>query len=157
MLDTMDADRGIPSGQSKRGSSNSEVLDLQGLCDRCMGNLDLVQRVLDKFEQRLPEELAELERVLELGDAAKIALVAHRIKGSSSNVSAVGLHQAAAEIEDLSRAGQTADIDVRLRNLRAQWQRYVDCRPMLRPPTDDTPGQSPARTFPAAIVPEATS
>ncbi|MGO9111475.1 MAG: Hpt domain-containing protein [Thermoguttaceae bacterium] len=157
MLDTMDTARGIPSGQPMRAPSSAEVLDLQGLCDRCMGNLELVQRVLDKFEQRLPEELAELERVLELGDAAKIALVAHRIKGSSSNISAVGLHQAAAEIEDLSRAGQMADIHVRLRNLREQWQRYVDYRPTLRPSANDTADRGPASTFPAGMGSEAIS
>ena len=109
-FNTSDADRGIPAGQPLHGPSPAEVLDLQGLSDRCLGNLELAQRVLDKFEQRLPAELAELERVAELGDAAKIALVAHRIKGNSSNISAAGLQQAAAEIEDLSCAGRVADI-----------------------------------------------
>src|SRR5580692_4200267 len=97
----MDAGRASADSITMHGPSNADVLDLQGLCDRCMGNLDLVERVLDKFEQRLPQELAELERELELGDSAKVALVAHRIKGNSSNVSAAGLQQAAAEVEDL--------------------------------------------------------
>ena len=95
------------------------------------------ERVLDKFEQRLPAELAELENALEVGDAAKITLVAHRIKGNSSNVSAAGLQQAAAEIEDMSRAGRVADIHVHLRNLHEQWQRYVDCRVTIRPSAAD--------------------
>ncbi len=97
-----------------------------------MGNLDLVARVLDKFEQRLPGELVELGRAVELGNAAQIALIAHRIKGNSANISAAGLQQAAAEIEDSSRAGRVADIPEGLRNLRRQWQRYVDCRATLR-------------------------
>jgi HPt (histidine-containing phosphotransfer) domain-containing protein len=129
---------------------DAEILDLQGLHDRCLGNLDLVVRVLDKFEQRLPEELAELERAVELGDAAKIALAAHRIKGNSSNISAAGLQQAAAEIEDLSRAGQVADIPPRLQKLHGQWQRYVDCRAALRPAATAAAGQGPAPTSPAA-------
>ena len=41
-----------------------EVMDLEALYDRCMGNVDLMERVLNKFETRLPEELAELERLL---------------------------------------------------------------------------------------------
>ena len=100
------------------------------------------QRVLDKFEQRLPEELAELERVLELGDAAKIALVAHRIKGNSSNVSAAGLQQAAAEIEDLSRAGRVADIHAP----RAELARAVAA--VCRLPRD-APASRPATTLDA--------
>src|SRR5271165_4200658 len=95
LLETQNVGRNIPAGLEARRSSEDDVLDLQELCDRCIGNLDLVQRVLDKFEQRLPEELAELERALELGDTAQAALVAHRIKGNASNVSAGALRQAA--------------------------------------------------------------
>jgi HPt (histidine-containing phosphotransfer) domain-containing protein len=115
-----------------QSESDGEVLDVWALCDRCMGNLDLVQRVLDKFETRLPEELAELERMLDHGDAAKIALVAHRIKGNSSNVSATGLRHAAAEIEDLSRAGRVADARAHLDGLQGEWRRYIDNRSELR-------------------------
>jgi HPt (histidine-containing phosphotransfer) domain-containing protein len=118
----------LASGQATSDHSNDDVLDFKGLCDRCMGNLDLLQRVLDKFDKRIPEELVELERVLELEDAAKIALVAHRIKGNSSNVSATGLWKAAGEIEDLGRAGRVADIHAHVKDLREHWRRYVDRR-----------------------------
>jgi HPt (histidine-containing phosphotransfer) domain-containing protein len=107
-------------------ASSSEVLDLEGLRNRCMGNLDLVQRVLDKFQQRLPEELAELERMLELNDAEQVARVAHRIRGNSASVSAQGLQQAAAEIEDLSRMGRVTDVPVHVEHLRSEWQRYLE-------------------------------
>ena len=43
---------------------------------------------------RLPDELAELERLLKVGDAVMIAQAAHRIKGNCSNVSAAGLRRA---------------------------------------------------------------
>ncbi|MGA2253257.1 MAG: Hpt domain-containing protein [Thermoguttaceae bacterium] len=148
---TIGANHGIPTGQPMRGPSNANVLDLQGLCDRCMGNLDLVERVLEKFEQRLPKELAELEHDLQIGDAAKIALVAHRIKGNASNISATGLQQAAAEIEDLSRAGRVADVHAPLRTLREQWQRYVDCRATIRPAAADVSGHGPALNFRTAM------
>jgi HPt (histidine-containing phosphotransfer) domain-containing protein len=121
-----------PANLPAQGESDGEVLDVWALCDRCMGNLDLVERVLNKFETRLPEELAELERMLELEDATKIALVAHRIKGNSSNVSATGLRHAAAEIEELSRAGRVADARAQLDGLHDQWQRYIESRSELR-------------------------
>ena len=108
-----------------------DVMDLAALHDRCLGNLELMERVLDKFEKRLPEELAELERLLELGDAAMIAQTAHRIKGNCSNVSAAGLRQAAEDIEDLGQAGRVAD-NAYVTNMREQWRRYLDCRAALR-------------------------
>jgi len=143
----VDANRQIPGRPAPCGYSNAEVLDLQRLSDRCMGNLDLVERVLEKFEQRLPGELAELEHVLTTGDAAKVTLVAHRIKGNASNISAGGLQQAAAEIEELSRAGRVADVPARLRNLREQWQRYVDCRAPTGPVAIEATSHVPARIF----------
>jgi HPt (histidine-containing phosphotransfer) domain-containing protein len=108
-----------------------DVMDLESLYERCMGNLDLMERVLDKFEKRLPEELAELERLLDGGDAATIAQMAHRIKGNCSNVSAAGLRRAAEDIEELCHAGGVADTTY-LTNLREQWRRYMDCRVALR-------------------------
>lgn len=118
-----------------------DVMDLESLYDRCMGNLELMERVLDKFEKRLPEELAELEQLLERGDAVMIAHMAHRIKGNCSNVSAAGLRQAAEDIEELGQAGRVAD-DAHLTNLREQWRRYMDCRDALRSLAADhfTPG-----------------
>jgi HPt (histidine-containing phosphotransfer) domain-containing protein len=101
-------------------------LDWKGLCDRCLGNIDLVQRMLEKFEQRLPQELAELERALAQSDAEQVARVAHRIKGTSANLSAEGLERAAAAVEDSSRASCMADILQRLDCLHSEWERYRD-------------------------------
>jgi HPt (histidine-containing phosphotransfer) domain-containing protein len=112
-------------------SGFSEVLDLEGLRNRCMGNLDLVQRVLEKFQERLPADLAELERLLALHDVEQVASVAHRIKGTSATISADGLRQAAAEIEDLGRAGRATDIPTGLDRLRGQWEKFQDCLPTL--------------------------
>ncbi len=124
--DTGNPSRGVAAGQPSADSFPSEVLDWKVLCDRCLGNIDLVQRVLKKFEQRLPQELAELERALSLGDTEQVARVAHRIKGSSANVSAEGLERAAEEVEGSSRAGCVADIPQHIDRLQSEWQRYRD-------------------------------
>ena len=126
MPNLYDAPRTAFEGQPTPRSSSAAVLNLDGLHNRCMGNLDLVQRVLHAFQQRLPEELEELEEVLELGDAKQIARIAHRIKGNSANVSAEGLRQAAAEIEDLSHTGCVSDLPLRVERLRGEWERYLD-------------------------------
>ncbi len=101
-----------------------EVLNLEELRNRCMGNIQLVRRILEKFQQRLPAELAELENAFELNDTEQIARVAHRIKGTSASVSAKDLAQAAAAIEEASRTGQVTDIPPRIESLRSEWERY---------------------------------
>jgi HPt (histidine-containing phosphotransfer) domain-containing protein len=122
---TFGADHDVPVGRQAAERCASDVLNLQELQDRCMGNIELMQRVLGKFQQRIPEELAELEKALELGDMAQIARVAHRVKGSSANVSARGIEQAAVEIENSSREGRIEDVSSHIEHLRAEW---VRCR-----------------------------
>jgi HPt (histidine-containing phosphotransfer) domain-containing protein len=124
--DSCDASHDVLSCGQAAGLSSSEVLNLEELRNRCMGNIQLVQRVLEKFQQRLPEELAALENALDLNDTEQVARVAHRVKGTSASVSAKGLAQAAAEIENTSRAGCATDIPGRIEHLRDEWEKYLD-------------------------------
>lgn len=131
------------------------VLDLDKLLHRCMGNIDLVQRVLTKFEHRLPDELAELEQAVADKNAEHIARVAHRVKGTAANISAEELHRTAATITELSRAGRLVELGKYLVQLRHDWQRYLEhaATLQLRVPVDPTPtsAQSPtSETLPCA-------
>jgi HPt (histidine-containing phosphotransfer) domain-containing protein len=118
----------IADRQASSGPCDPEVLDFDGLCERCMGNLDLVQRLLEKFEQWIPEELAELDQALALDDPQRVAQVAHRIKGSSASISAQSLQRAAAEIVELSREGRLADLPASVGQLHGEWERYRGVR-----------------------------
>ena len=122
-FDAYDARNAVIVCQPPAERPPSELLNLEELRNRCMGNIQFVQRVLKKFQQRIPEELAELEKALELSDTEQIARIAHRVKGTSASVSANGLKQAATEIEDLSRAGHITDIPACIEHLRDEWDR----------------------------------
>jgi HPt (histidine-containing phosphotransfer) domain-containing protein len=114
----------------------SAVLDLEGLRNRCLGNIDLVQRVLKTFQERIPEEMATMEKAFKRNDAEQIARVAHRVKGSSASVSAEALVRAAAEVEDVSRAGRVADIPASIKHLHDEWEKYLDYAVTLLSTTD---------------------
>jgi HPt (histidine-containing phosphotransfer) domain-containing protein len=125
-------DRDVLSRPATAPPSSSEILDWEALQNRCMGNLELVERVLDKFQQRLPEELRELESALERGDTERIAGVAHRIKGTSASISATALQHAAAELEELSRADRRQELPARFGLLQSEWARiaqFLEARP----------------------------
>lgn len=126
--DSANADRGASDAAAGADRVPAEVLNWDGLCKRCMDNITLVQRVLEKFQQRFPEDLDELEEALETHDAEKASRVAHRIKGSAANISAGHIQRAATEIEDLSRAERTTDaatMCVRTDRLRNEWESFV--------------------------------
>jgi HPt (histidine-containing phosphotransfer) domain-containing protein len=100
---------------------------MEGLRNRCMGNIHLVQRVLRAFQERIPAEMETIEQAFRLRDVEQIARIAHRVKGSSASMSAGGLAQAAAEMEDAGRAGRVEEIPARIEHLRDEWEKYLDC------------------------------
>jgi HPt (histidine-containing phosphotransfer) domain-containing protein len=114
------------TGDEHATAIGNPPIDFHGLLDRCMGNLELAERVLAKFEERFELDLLELERHLSGEDPQHVVSIAHRIKGSSANVSAEGLRQIAAEIEQLGRSQQYAEIPARMERLRHEWSRYLN-------------------------------
>jgi HPt (histidine-containing phosphotransfer) domain-containing protein len=117
---------------------SSDVLDLGALRNRCMGDLDLVQRVLKTFEERMPEEMETIEKALQLRDTEQIACVAHRVRGCSASMSADGLMRAAAEIEDAGRQGRLTDLPAGIERLHDEWEKYLDCAAALLSAADNT-------------------
>ena len=103
---------------------STAVMDLDALLERCMGNIDFLVRIVDKFQSRIPEELDELEQAVDLQDAKRIASLAHRIKGESASASADGLQRVAREIEELGAAGRVGEIPARMTELRGEWTKY---------------------------------
>ena len=104
----------------------SAPINTQELVERCMGNIDLAERVLAKLQSRFDEDLAGLEQALSAKDGRRIASIAHRLKGAAANVAARDLQKYAAEIEDLANKNMLADLPVRLKILRHQWSRIND-------------------------------
>jgi HPt (histidine-containing phosphotransfer) domain-containing protein len=104
----------------------NEVLCVDELLARCMGNIDFASRVLAKFQDRFAEDLQELDQAVLAQDAAAAAHVAHRIKGAAANVAAVQLRERSAEIEQLGRAQRLSDIPAGVDQLRREWSRFVD-------------------------------
>jgi HPt (histidine-containing phosphotransfer) domain-containing protein len=80
------------------------VLDVEDLLRRCMGNRQFASRIVRAFLAQLEADLSELDTAIAEENAALIAIIAHRVKGASSNVSARRLSQAAAAIGDLATA-----------------------------------------------------
>jgi HPt (histidine-containing phosphotransfer) domain-containing protein len=116
----------------------SAVLDMESLRNRCMGNLDLVQRLLKTFHERMPLEMDAMEEALKQSDAEAVARLAHRVRGSSASMSADGLTRAATEIEIISRSGSVEDIPASIEHLRDEWEKYLEYGVALLSKADNT-------------------
>jgi HPt (histidine-containing phosphotransfer) domain-containing protein len=96
-------------------------LDVQELLDRCMGNIELAERVIAKLHSRFPEDIAELEQALQCRNGTLVASIAHRLKGTAANVAAHQLQACAAKIEESARNDRIDAIPDQIDRLRTQW------------------------------------
>jgi HPt (histidine-containing phosphotransfer) domain-containing protein len=108
------------------GTLLTPVLAFEELVDRCMGNLDFAERILRKYQDRFPEDVEQLRRLAESGDATQLAATAHRLKGAAANIGAPRLTAAFAEIESLGRNNELAQIPTHLQRLQPEWDQFQD-------------------------------
>lgn len=115
-----------PSGAAWAADASGETapLDFEQLCRRCMGRLDLAERLLASFERRFPLELVEIESCLAEGDLPRLVQLAHRLKGASANISAPRLHALMQRLEDAA-CGESPDAAAGLlTQLQSEWEKF---------------------------------
>jgi HPt (histidine-containing phosphotransfer) domain-containing protein len=115
----------ISAGQPVE-SDQVEILDYQALIERCLGNLELAGRLIDKLQSCLPQEIEGMEQALADQDSEQVARIAHRLKGATASVSAQGLNRVLEEIEQFGRAGVLSVIPASLERLRGEWEQFKD-------------------------------
>lgn len=102
------------------------VLDIDELSERCLGRLELVEKVLHRFHEAMDPELKQLEHALVAADFDAIAGIAHRIKGTSVTVAAHGLTNCAQQLESAARSECHNDIKRSVSNITEEWQRLSE-------------------------------
>jgi HPt (histidine-containing phosphotransfer) domain-containing protein len=94
------------------------AIDRESLAARCLGNVQLVERLLKRFTEQLEEDLTTLAEALKGCDAETFRQVAHRLKGTSANVEAWGLHECAKEAEEAALSRDLDDLADQLERFR---------------------------------------
>lgn len=110
----------------------SSVVDLEALKLRCLGNLNLMERVLNKFARQLDCDLAEMERALEQSDTESFAMLAHRVKGMSANVEARELYNNATAAEQNALEQRLDELTIHLQRMRGDRTRIAESLPHLK-------------------------
>jgi HPt (histidine-containing phosphotransfer) domain-containing protein len=110
-------------------NAEADILDYDALIERCIGNIELAGRLLEKLQTCLPREIEDLEKALAMQDADQLARIAHRLRGTTANISAQGLCRAAEEIERRGKMGCLTDIPASMESLRREWERFKNYVP----------------------------
>lgn len=101
-----------------------DTFSFEELQRRCLGNLELVERILATFKDGFEDELLALQSAVGQASSTDVARLAHRMKGSCSNVAARGLGDCVARIEEMARSGQIQGVAELLELLTEEWKRF---------------------------------
>jgi len=117
-------------------------LDRDELVRRCLGRIELAERLLKSFESRFPEDLSRIEECLLAGDSTELTRLVHQLKGSAANVSAPELHKVMTQMEQAVRGQQHDAAQICLAEVHRAWDRYLDYQSTQDQPTMTSCGAS---------------
>ena len=100
--------------------------DREALMNRVGGDEQLFNEVVELFLVDCPIRLTAIQAAVASGNCEEIRLAAHALKGSASNVSALGLSSAARTLERLGVERRIEAAPAALRNLSAQAVLTID-------------------------------
>jgi two-component system, sensor histidine kinase and response regulator len=119
--------------QSKVMNAEGPVFDAAAAMERVGGDADVFKSVVEAFLEETPLLMNALHRAVANGDAPKVRLAAHTLKGSASVFGASTLRRAFQTLEDSAKQGALADqasvfaqIDAQLPLLQAALRDCVD-------------------------------
>ncbi|MGA3066392.1 MAG: response regulator [Tepidisphaeraceae bacterium] len=107
-------------------------LDITDVLQRCMGNVEFLQRLLGKFRNRLEEDFENLVKAVSNKDKQQTVRLAHSLRGSAANVSAKRLAVLSAECEKRAAAGDFSHSDELVQQLREEVDRCRNYQPDLK-------------------------
>jgi CheY-like chemotaxis protein/HPt (histidine-containing phosphotransfer) domain-containing protein len=102
------------------------------LLERCMGQAQTVEMILNEFEKQAVADVEEMTRSMKRDDGDGLWRVAHALKGASGMLSAAALADLAYRLEQMGRAGTLNDADQLLAQLNQEVQRCVAYLPEAR-------------------------
>jgi HPt (histidine-containing phosphotransfer) domain-containing protein len=100
-------------------------LDRRQLINRCLGRIELAERLIASFQTRFPNETAQIERALADGDEANLVRLIHQLKGAAANVSAPTLHALLSKMEQSARSGDRATVVESMGRLYEAWEQLT--------------------------------
>lgn len=114
-------------------SGSVPAIDLASLLGRCLGNFKMVERVLSAFRNAGSSDLIQLQSAVEESNFTEIAEIAHRFKGSASNVSATILQDLLAQVEQLGREKHPDSLPSLIERLKAEWSSFENYAQVFAP------------------------
>ena len=108
-------------------ASVTSSIDTDKLLDRCMGNSELLAKLMTAFSKTLPVERNLLQAAIQSNDLTVVARIAHKLKGTASNMCAQSLSEIANDMEQSARLNQLDSINGQWEKIASQIDSVIDC------------------------------
>lgn len=89
---------------------NLRIFDREEFLDRLMDDEDIARMLLERFMEEIPSHIDELRMVMESGDAEKVHMKAHNIRGVAGNLGACRLSAVAEAAEKSADSGDIRNL-----------------------------------------------
>ncbi len=84
--------------------NRNSTFDLNKALEQVGGDQEILKEIIDIYRREYPKQLHEIHEGIEKNDAAKIAQVAHTIKGAVGNFGAKPAFEAALRLEGIGKS-----------------------------------------------------
>ena len=105
---------------------SNEILDLRDFMDRVQDDKELLLELLDIFTSDFRIKRDELAKAFNQNDFAVVEHVAHFLKGSCGNISAVSLRDVFSELEKKGKGRNLSDKEKFLEDIDRKYEQLVN-------------------------------
>jgi two-component system sensor histidine kinase/response regulator len=98
----------IPEATAITNAPVTNTFDIDAALRHVEGDRDLLDEIVRIFAEQCPKIMYEIQNAIRAADLPVLERAAHSLKGSASNLCAVGVTQCAAELEESARSGNSS-------------------------------------------------
>jgi HPt (histidine-containing phosphotransfer) domain-containing protein len=96
------------------------IFDLDDALEKVGGDKEILEEILEVFSESYPDQLAELKKAIDDGDASSVERNAHTLKGSVGAFSAKKAFETAFRLENMGREGQLLEASAEYSKLKQE-------------------------------------
>jgi Amt family ammonium transporter len=109
-----------------------QPINSEALVERCLGDLDLMDSLLNELVIIGPKRVAQITEFAERGNHIEAANAAHAFKGAAGLLEAKSIYRLTSEIETLARSGNLEGLNERIVELQIETESCMQFIPTVR-------------------------
>jgi two-component system sensor histidine kinase/response regulator len=113
-------------------SRDAKFVDVAAALERLGGDRELFDELVEVFRTECPGVAEEMRRAIDDRDSKTLERSAHTLRGSSSNLGAMAVSEAAMELEKLARSEKLENADEQFKVLQNEIERLFSELESLR-------------------------